>query len=374
VRRLARAGLATLALWGGAAASFAEPIFLARQYARCTGCHYSPTGGGLLTPYGRSLSREELSTFGKSPAGAPAGHEQEFAYGALRGVTGPVSLGFDVWPAHLEIESGGFKTTRDFLMSTDLSAALRHGSFTFYGELGRQPRGDDKRIASFEHWISYQPEHGLGLRVGRFIPAYGIKLADHTAFTRSTLELDNNQQLYALELSWNGERQLVQVSLGPGLADDIGDSTKRAFTATGRWQYDLRPNLTLVASGLYRDSSELEPRRSAFGLAAGVAPIRRLTLFVQGDARFRDDPAGGATAYTLLGEAALEVYRGVWIELSPQLLTAYGDGSGGVSRFSAGLNFFPRTHFNLQLFYYHDRTRGTDLTAKTVIAQLHLYL
>ena len=44
----------------------AEPIFLSRQYTRCTNCHYSPTGGGLLTPYGRSLSREELSTFGAS--------------------------------------------------------------------------------------------------------------------------------------------------------------------------------------------------------------------------------------------------------------------------------------------------------------------
>ena len=29
----------------------AEPKFLSKQYPRCTSCHYSPTGGGLLTTY-----------------------------------------------------------------------------------------------------------------------------------------------------------------------------------------------------------------------------------------------------------------------------------------------------------------------------------
>jgi hypothetical protein len=42
--------LTATALALAAAHASAEPIFLARQYARCTTCHFSPTGGGLLTP------------------------------------------------------------------------------------------------------------------------------------------------------------------------------------------------------------------------------------------------------------------------------------------------------------------------------------
>ena len=126
----------------------AEPIFLSRQYARCANCHYSPTGGGLLTPYGRSLSREELSTFGKS-SGTPQGREHEFLYGAAGGALGPLSLGVDLRPSHLDIDLGrGISTTRDILMNAELVAALRRGGFTFYAELGRQPRGDDPRVAS----------------------------------------------------------------------------------------------------------------------------------------------------------------------------------------------------------------------------------
>lgn len=370
---LVAGGALSLASLGGAASG--EPIFLSRQYARCTTCHYSATGGGLLTPYGRSLSREELSSFGRSRPGAGPGREQEFLFGALKGLTGPLGLGVELRPSHLDFDFAGVESSRDLLMNADVTAALRTGAWTFYGQLGRQPRGDDARVTSFEHWVAYQKEHGLGVRVGRFLPAYGFKLADHTSFTRAYTELDNDDQVYAAELSWNGERHLVQASVGPGRADDIDDSERRSFTATARWQLDLRPNLALVASGLYRAASDLEPKRSAVGLAAGFAPFSRVTLLAQADARFRDDPAAaGDTAYTLLGEAAVEVYRGVWLRVSPQLATAYGDGGAGTSRLVLGLNLLPRTHWNVVVSYYHDRDRASDFTTKTLLLQLHLYL
>src|SRR5678816_4423791 len=46
----------------GTGSAGAEPRFLSKQYTRCSSCHYSAAGGGLLTPYGRSLSGQELST------------------------------------------------------------------------------------------------------------------------------------------------------------------------------------------------------------------------------------------------------------------------------------------------------------------------
>src|SRR5258707_13636406 len=72
-----------------ASSASAEPMFLAKQYTRCTACHYSPTGGGLLTPYGRLLSHRGLSTTGAkatAPAAGPGGDPhgaQSFLYGRL---------------------------------------------------------------------------------------------------------------------------------------------------------------------------------------------------------------------------------------------------------------------------------------------------
>ena len=365
--------LSVLALAVGVWCADAEPIFLSRQYTRCTNCHYSPTGGGLLTPYGRSLSREELSTFGASRGSGALGREQDFLFGALGKGLGPVSVGLDLRPSHLSIDSTGYSSSRDFLMNAAVAAALQHRKWTFYGLVGRQPRGDDTRVSSFEHWVMYQSDGGLGVRVGRFLPAYGVRLADHTTFTRATLGFDNDDQIYGAEMSYKSDRHLVQLAAGPGRAESLlADDEQGAFTATGRWQFDLRPRMVLVASGAYRDASDLEPRSGATGLALGFAPASRLTLWTEADVRFREG-SSGESAYTLFGQAAYEVYRGVWLELSPQLLTQFGDASAGVFRISVGLNLLPRTHWNVVVSFYNDRDRTSGNSARTLLAQLHFY-
>ena len=104
-------GSALLALAVAAPVAHAEPMFLSRQYTRCTTCHYSQTGGGLLTPYGRSLSHNDLSTTGGGGASGEEakGGEHEFLFGALGDALGPVMLGIDARPgqgADDEVEEG----------------------------------------------------------------------------------------------------------------------------------------------------------------------------------------------------------------------------------------------------------------------------
>src|SRR5258705_11710319 len=191
-----------LALFASTAS--AEPMFLAKQYTRCTACHYSPTGGGLLTSYGRLLSHRELSTTGGSST-APAADavddprgEQEFLYGALGHALGPVHLGLEMRPAHLRIGFPGGHQDMNLLMNLDLVGALQKDGWTAYGSVGREPPNSavrdgrtlpDAAYVSYEHWISYQTDQGLEIRAGRFLPAYGVRFDDHTAYTRSYLDL-----------------------------------------------------------------------------------------------------------------------------------------------------------------------------------------
>lgn len=365
-----------------AGAASAEPMFLSKQYTRCTTCHYSPTGGGLLTAYGRSLSHHELSTFrgSEGAAGAagspqsPPGGEQDFLWGALGGKLGPFNLGVDIRPAHLSYDFDNTTTSKNFWMNADVLAAYQANGWTLYGEIGRQPLVEGAKLDSYEYWAQHQNDNGLAFRVGRFLPAFGVRLADHTALTRTTLGFDKYDQVYALEVSRTLSRYQWQVSAGPGRADSIlHDDGRRAFTATGRFALDLGPRRTLVLSGLYRDASELEPRSGAGDVAFGFAPTSRLSIWTEGAAKFQRGTTG-APQYLFLNETAFEAYHGVWLKFSPQLRTLYGDPSGGVTRLVFELDLLPRTHWNVDLSFYRDSARETDAVTKIFLAQLHLYL
>jgi hypothetical protein len=369
------------AFGAGAIPAGAEPMFISRQYTRCTTCHYSPTGGGLLTPYGRSLSRQELSTTGASPDGTQGqakNKEEQFLWGVLGNTLKPVDVGIDIRPAHLSLDFGGVSMSQNMFMTADVLAAYRANGWTVYGEVGREPTlagsAQSPKIDSYEYWVGHQTDNGFGFRVGRFLPAYGVRLADHTAFTRSNLGFDVYNQVYGLELSKSSEHRLLELSVGPGYADSIlHDDGRRAFTATGRYQMDLGPRTALVVSGLYRGSSRLVARNGAGGVAFGIAPTPRLSVWTEADAQFRQGTSG-APAYTLLNETGFEVYKGLWLKFSPQIRTDFGQMSGGSVRMLFEADLLPRTHWNVDVSYYRDRSRLTDVVSKTFLAQLHLYL
>jgi hypothetical protein len=229
-------------------------------------------------------------------------------------------------------------------------------------------------VDSFEHWVGYESPKGFGFRAGRYLPAYGIHFADHTAFNRRPLGLDTFDQVYGLELNHTSDRHLIQVTASPGRADSIIDNDgTRGFVASARVQMDLSTRTVLVASGLFHGKSDVNPQDGSTGLAFGFSPIRRLTIWTEGDAQFQEG-SSGAPSYVLVNETGFEVYRGVWLKISPQLRTDFGDTSGGTFRWVFELNLLPRTHWNVDISYYHDKGRSNDIVTKTALLQLHLYL
>ncbi len=374
--RLALLAACLIAAWGAGPAS-AEPTFLSKQYPRCTACHYSESGGGLLTPYGRSLSREEISTFGRQGAGldpqAPAGEE-----GALFGLLGnesPLQLGFDIRPSNLRVStSGRTLDDRNFLMVLDLQAAWRRDRWTAYGTVGRQPRAGGARLVSYEHWVAYQATDRVTVRGGRFLPAYGVRFADHTSFTRERLDLAQDGQIYGVEVGVSTDRALLQVAAGPGRAESLLDGEGRgAFTSTGRFQFDLSPRTVVAGSVLYRGASTTNPGSSGAGLSFGYAPAAWLTTWTHADLQ-HTRLGEGVRSYIVANQTSVEALRGLWLRVSPQVYWEDGDPRGEIRRMVYGLDFYPRTHWHVNVSYYRDRLQFHDLGVRTLLAQLHLYL
>jgi hypothetical protein len=358
------------------ATASAEPRFLSKQYTRCTTCHVSPTGGALLSAYGRSLSHRELSTTGAPAAAAggpePTPGEESFLWGALGEALGPVQLGINLRPSHLRYHFAGFSSDRNLLMTADVQAAVRVNDWVFFGQAGRELEGDGFTLDSSEYWAGRQPEEGVGFRAGRFLPAYGIRFADHTSYNRAFLGLAQYDQVLGVEVSHARGRYLTQVAAGGRAEPIFDDDGREAFMATARLQADLGARTTLVGSGLFRAESEVESRHGAAGVAFGYAPTSRLTTWTQVDGVFREGP--GSTSYVLVNETSYEIYRGLWAVVTPQARVGGGSAVPDVLRFGVGGVFLPRTHFNLNIHYYRDRNRTSEITTQILLLQLHLYL
>jgi hypothetical protein len=268
----------------------------------------------------------------------------------------------------------GTTTDRNLLMNADVLAAYKANDWIFYGQVGRELNAEGEfRIDSSEYWAGYQPEEGIGVRAGRFLPAYGIRFADHTSYNRSFLGLAQYDQIYGVEVSHSRGRYLTQVAVGPGRAESVVDDDGRAsFTATGRVQVDLTSRATVAASGLFRAESDIAPRIGSAGVALGFAPGSRLTTWTQVDGQFVE--GGSSASYVIVNETALEVYRGIWLTVSPQARVGGGEAVPDLLRLGVGAVILPRTHFNVNLSYYRDRNRTSDITTNIFLAQLHMYL
>ena len=257
--------------------------------------------------------------------------------------------------------------------SSNVHAAFRARDWLFYGQLGRELEQDGHTLDSSEYWAGYQPVEGFGFRAGRFLPAYGVRFADHTSYNRSFLGLAQYDQVYGVEVSHTRGRYLTQVSLGPGRAESVIDDDGRAgFTATGRFQVDLGTRTSVAASGLYRAESDIEPTLGSAGIAFGYAPTSRVTTWTQVDGQFRDGASD--TSYVLVNETSFELYRGIWLTVTPQARVGGGAAVPDLLRFGVGTVLLPRTHFDVNINYYRDRNRTSDITTQIFLAQLHLYL
>ena len=262
---------------------------------------------------------------------------------------------------------------RNFLMNLDLQAAWRRDGWTAYGSVGRAPVGGG-RLVSYEHWVSRQVTDTVSVRGGRFLPAYGVRFADHTSFTRARLDLAQDDQVYGVELDVSTDRTLLQVSAGPGRAESlIADDGRQAFTTSARFQLDLSPRTVLVASTLHRGTSETAPRSTGTGLSFGYAPAPWLTTWTHADVQFQRLDTSGR-AYILANQTSVEALRGVWLRISPQLRWTDTDPRSEIRRIVYGLDFYPRTHWHVNLSYYRDRLPFGGRDSRTLLAQLHLYL
>ena len=103
----------------------------------------------------------------------------------------------------------------------------------------------------------------------------------------------------------------------------------------------------------------------------GLRPRSRVSIWTEVDGQLQTKTAGGRS-WVVVNETSIEVYRGIWLKLSPQLRTSGSAGSAGSRRLGLAADLLPRTHWNVNVAYNLDRT--ARVTTSTLVFQLHLFM
>ncbi len=370
---------------------------LQHGYTACSTCHADPSGGELLTPYGRVTSDLIL----RMHYGAPAKDDPPPSPGVFWGaweppepllVSGSYRNLYVIRP-----NQPGHEVAFVPVMQADLYGQLRLGKFRLGGSLGLSKvtagsanaraaqvtagQGNELNLIARNYYAGYEFSSEFLLRAGRLNLPFGVRIPEHTAWVREATRTDReSDQQHGLALAYVGEHMRAEFmgiggnfQLGPDQFRERGYSAYVEGIANSHLAAGISSKVTFAE--VDRLTYEANTLRQAHGLTLRAAPFDNLSLLAEVDALFRTNADAG---YVGFAQVNYEAIQGLHVLVTGEILdqglaqsalvtsTGYGEPNLG-GWLSLDWFFFKQLEFRTDLI-----TRTTDKF--TLIGQLHFYL
>jgi hypothetical protein len=353
---------------------YAYPKFAALYGSKCSECHINPTGGGIRNPFGVKIAKENLywkvfEKANKTASDFDPVINKTFQLGSdfrMIFINDQISEGVPDFNTFFQMQ-GDFwvhaKISKYLSLTTDIGLYLPN---TF----GPNPLPTKYEIYGM---ISNLPA-GLYLKVGRFIPNFGLKIPEHRAYNR---QLNGFYTPYAADAGFELGISPSLFNLTVGFSN--GSSPDKNGTVNNTFDFDSQKQV--VVSGDFRWSNKKETL--AFGLggsflsnpfkydaanninalrqiAAGYLMLglgKRVSILGEFDYNrldLKDADNTRADFTTIFGEMDVRIFQGVEAKFqfenyNPQL--GVPDAPLQRRRYSFGFNFFPITGLEIESIY-----------------------
>lgn len=339
--------------------SWAFPEMSRHGYVNCTSCHLNSSGGGLLTSYGRDMSKEVLSTWAQDS-------EQNFAYGLWNGpeyfLAGAYVRGLQLFR-----ETPDVKEARVILMQADVEAAYNRETWAMDASAGRQELGNGTgRFFSRRHYFIWRMGESHNLKIGRFLKFYGLNDPNHNLYVRRDLSFGQDTEAYALEYSYLGNNLSGYASVNFG---NFGDpySTNREKGAATTLSYHFFDKQK-VGFSYYYASDDLQ-NRNVYGPWAIIMWLEKFYSLSELDFQ---DKKGFVTSHKLAYEAATGMIPYVSWEFSN---LDWASDQAKKQAYSVGFQFFPRPHFEFLAQWQKEKIYGVgDYYSDLIWIMTNVYL
>lgn len=381
------------ALFFAARSASAYPWMIRHQYTGCTPCHADPSGGGLLTEYGRAMGDTVLRMqYGRGEV-EEASPSAGFLFGAVKTPEWLLAGGSVRTLLLRQKVEGQDSVTRFIQMQADLRAQVNIGRFHANGSLGYMHDGgrgaaithrEQDNLVSREHWLGadLDEDQRWMLRAGRMNLPFGVRSIEHTQWVRQTTRTDiNDSQQLGLALAYSGDvfrGELMGIAGNYVLNPD--DYRERGYS--GFIEAAVSPRVALGLSSLLtyaaRDIRRRVPNiRQAHGLTVRASPIDELVILGEAD-MLVDIPQGGAAVvgYAAMGQLDVEFIQGLHgiVTLESRYGGADGESPSWGGWISGAWFFAPHTDFRVDVIDQLVWAGTGHVNALSLLGQLHMYL
>lgn len=367
----------------------AYPEFIGYGYRTCLTCHYSGTGGGALTDYGRAVYASEVAA---KPFWLSNADDEKLAdySNFLGGVKSPHWFKPGVKYRRLLVRrdpGAAASTNRDILMQTDFNIASFTSDTAKLGVIATLSYVRDERMSApnraigasqmmaREYYLRWQASDHFWWYFGFFDKAYGIKLADHTAFSRDNLHNGMNDQVHGAMLQYSQDKYDLFIHPYLGNLHLAGADQRKGMSAL--FESEVREKVTYGLTVKHEQSSG-ETLSSIAGISRiGINGNHALLneLGFKRQLLSGQDALQGAYWYL---EAIAQLARGVNFESIFQFeRTAFKDDYPENYRWGFGLLLFPIQRMELRTEAIQIRSRSTKQVNEEswqIQSQLHLSL
>ncbi len=334
--------IATLAVILLSAVANAFPDTARHGYVNCSTCHVSPSGGGLLNNYGRSLSRELMSTWGYK--------DEELPLHGIISIPDKFIQNFAIGGDSRYISRRQRTPTRNtdegFLMQAQLRAALLFEKFKFVAAIGRieNPRKSQKVVLDTpEYYGLWTPKEEVHLRLGRFQPTYGLRLPDHGLWIRSETSFGPWIERDTAEVLIEGESTTVSLSGFQSTA--ATDITRQATGYTGSIYQTIGEKNRF---GLSAMTSEGQGIRTKLLSAHAIVPFSEKFYGLTEFTRISELDSLHDVGFARLG---YEIFKGFTPIIQGQIKNDRVTSSRNESKTGGGLIWLPRPHIEFMVVF-----------------------
>ncbi|HEY0195462.1 MAG TPA: hypothetical protein VGC42_30315 [Kofleriaceae bacterium] len=274
IRSLALLVTAVLVSVLGARPAHAYPQFQMSRDQTCTGCHISPAGGGLLNENGLATA-ETISQFGTAP---------EFLNKAV--VTPDwLTLGGDARIAGGYIQSPE-KLLASFPMQIEAYGhAVLGAGLSLYVDVGARAQQDGNEAAthvwSREHYLMWQQDQtsneGLYVRVGRFMPVFGLRVVEHPDYVRRFGGTPLYAETYGAAVEYVTKQYEVHAT--GFIKDPVIDTPEHSNGAAGLAEYRVTEQFSVGGEFMFTKSDDDKKYRAGLLAKLNVPAIDTLLEF-----------------------------------------------------------------------------------------------